>query len=360
MDNSLGVAVVGYGYWSPKLIRNLTLVPGMELRAICEKDESRHAGIREAHPDVTLFRHYRDAFADTSVETVIIATVPSSHYRIAKLALESGKHVLVEKPLTLSVEEGEILVALAKERGLTLMVDHTYLYTPAVQKLGEIIANGSLGKIYSLESVRANLGLFQRDANVVWDLAPHDFSILLSIIPERPRYVTAIGTKTVVHPRQQRSQESDAHIMLSYASGMSVHIYVSWTSPVKTRQITVIGSERMAMYDQLADDQLVVFDQGVYANEGEGESGPLFSYKIGDTTPVEYEKGGEDLARMLSDFAQAVHTGNAPRAHAALALETVRLLCATQESIRRGGKRLKINYGSSNPFKRLWHGFRPS
>lgn len=359
MDKALGVAVVGYGYWSPKLIRNLTFVPGMELRAICEKDESRHRAIQETHPEVKVFRHYRDAFTDDSIDSVIIATVPSSHYRIAKLALENGKHVLVEKPLTLSVEEGEILVALAKENGLTLMVDHTYLYTPAVEKLGEIMASGSLGKIYSLESVRANLGLFQRDANVVWDLAPHDFSILLSLVPERPRYITAIGTKTVIHPKQQRSQESDAHIMLSYASGMSVHIYVSWTSPIKTRQITVIGSERMAMYDQLANDQLVVFDQGVYANEDEGESGPLFSYKIGDTTPVEYERGGEDLARMLSDFAQAARTGKAPRAHAKLALETVRLLCAAQESIRRGGKRLRINYGASNPLKRLWYGFRP-
>lgn len=359
MDKDLGVAVVGYGYWSPKLIRNLDTVPGLVLRAICEKDESRHAMIAAAHPGVHVYRHYRDAFDDASIDAVIIATIPSSHYRIAKLALEKNLHVLVEKPLTLSTGQGEVLVDLARQRNRTLMIDHTYLYSPAIGKLGEIIRSGELGKIYSIDSIRTNLGLFQRDTNVVWDLAPHDFSILLLLTDERPTHVTAIGTKTVVHPKQVRSQESDAHIMLSYASGLSVHVHVSWISPVKTRTITVVGSERMAMYDQLADEQLAVFDQGVYANESEGESGPLFTYKTGETTNPEYEKEGEDLSRMLGDFAISMKTGSTPRASAALGLETVRLLCAVQESLEHEGRKVRVRYARTSYLSRLLMRVRP-
>ncbi len=340
-NKPIGVAVVGYGYWSPKLIRNVLNQEAFFLAAICEKDESRHAGIREEYPDTKLYRHYREAFEDPSVEAVIVATIPSSHYRIAKLALENGKHVLVEKPLALISSDGEELARIAKEKNLVLMVDHTYVYAPAVEALRERIRTGELGKIYSVESTRANLGLFQRDTNVIWDLAPHDFSILLRLIEERPTHVTAIGSKSVVHPAQKRTQESDAHIVLTYASGMAAHVHVSWTSPVKTRQLTIVGSEKMALFDELAADPLTIFDQGVYPVEGSGESGSLFSYKIGESEPVSLPEG-ENLARMLADFGNAVRTGEEPRSGTALALDVVRLLAACEQSLKWGGRKTRV------------------
>lgn len=346
---TIGVCVVGYGYWSPKLIRNVQALPQFKLIAICEKDLKRHARIREEQPGIEILQHYRDAFARPDVEAVIIATVPSSHFRIAKMALESGKHVLVEKPLTLSVEEGQALIKLAKQRERTLMVDHTFLYAPAIQELGNLIHSGTLGTVYSIESVRVNLGLFQRDTNVIWDLAPHDFSILLSIFPERPTHVSAIGSKTVVHPKQEKAQESVAHIMLHYASGVVAHIHVSWISPTKVRQLTVIGSNGVAVYDQLAPNQLVMYDQGVYPNEDEGESGPLFTYKNGEARPIPYDHSGEDLARMVSDFGKAVQTREPPRSDVALGLDVVRLLSAAEHSLTHQGKKVAIHYTDRFP-----------
>lgn len=348
MIKPLGVCLVGYGYWSPKLIRNIRVLGEFRLIAVCEKDLARHETIRKEQSDIEVLQHYRDAFVRADIDVVVIATIPSSHYRIAKGALEAGKHVLVEKPLTMSVKEGAVLLNIAKEKNLTLMVDHTYLYAPPIPALKELIDSGTLGSIYTIESFRTNLGLFQRDTNVVWDLAPHDFSILLYLIEERPYAVRAIGTKTVVHRSQKHAQESTAHIVLSYKSGLAVHIHVSWTSPVKTRQLTVVGSERMALYNQMAPHQLLLLDQGVYPNETEGDTGPLFNYKIGETTEVPYDSTGEDLLRMLKDFGQSVITGNEPRSHARLALQTVALLEATERSIKNEGTSVVIEYGKKS------------
>lgn len=358
-NTPIGVAVVGYGYWSPKLIRNIASNPAFSLRAICEKDVARHASIREAHPDIAVCRHYRDAFGRPDVGAVVIATIPSSHYRIAKLALESGKHVLVEKPLTLTVEEGEVLVELARARRAALMVDHTFLYAPAVQRLAALVREGTLGSLYSIESTRANLGLFQRDTNVLWDLAPHDLSILLALTDERPSHVRALGSVTVVHPRQDRAQESDCHLILSYPSGTQAHVFVSWTSPVKVRRLVVVGSERMALYDLLDPEPLKVFDQGVYPVESDGESGPLFQYKTGPTTSVELPAGGEDLARMIEDFAHAIRTGAEPRSNARLGLEVVRILAAAQRSLERDGAKISLDSVAASRFRKWLVRWRP-
>jgi len=365
MPKTIGIAVIGYGYWSPKLIRNIRNNPGFKLIAICEKDPARHAAIASEHPDVAIEDEYRAVFERSDVDAVIIATIPSSHFRIAKQALDAGKHVLVEKPLVLSIAEGEILLNIAHTRGLTLMVDHTYLYSPAIQSLQSLVREGKLGKIYSIESVRVNLGLFQRDSNVVWDLAPHDISILLSLFDEKPYAVSVVGSKTVVHPSLKHGQESIAHIMLYYKSGFVAHVHVSWISPVKVRQITVIGSDRMAQYDQLAVDQLRIFDHGVYASDQGQESGPLFAYKTGDITPVAVPAGSEDLAAMLGDFQSAIQEGKTPVSNADLGLDVVRILVAAQRSLQKKGKKVRISYRSSNKimqhiremFTRMRHGY---
>ncbi|MDB5238026.1 MAG: oxidoreductase [Candidatus Kaiserbacteria bacterium] len=349
MSDPLGVAVIGYGYWSPKLIRNIIADPGFKLVAICEKDSSRHERIRGENPGAEVVQEYKELFARADIQAVIIATIPSSHFRIAKQALENGRHVLVEKPLTLDPIEAELLVRIAKEHKLTLMIDHTYLYAPAIRALREQVRSGTLGTIYSLESTRVNLGLFQRDTNVVWDLAPHDVSILLSLFDERPAYVSVVGSKTVVHPKQERAQASVAHIMLFYSTFVA-HIDVSWISPVKIRQITVIGSERTALYDQLAPDQLTIMDQGVYPKQDGGESGPLFEYKTGESRTVELSQGGEDLASMLADFQSSVRTGAVPVSSATLGLDVVRILSAADRSLRSQGKKISIDFRSANRF----------
>lgn len=346
--HSIGVAVIGYGYWSPKLIRNLAGVEGMQLVAICEKDTTRHTHIQEEHPNIPVVQRYEEVFARKDIDAVIIATIPSSHFRIAKQALESGKHVLVEKPMVLTPSEGEMLMRIAKEKELTLMVDHTYLYAPAIQKLRELVRSGRLGKMYAVESTRINLGLFQKDTNVVWDLAPHDISIFLSVFDERPTHISVVGSKTVVHPKQSKGQESVAHMMLYYKSGFVAHVHLSWISPVKVRQITVIGSEQVAMYDQLASDPLRVFDQGVYPEFG--ESGPLFAYKTGNTEVIDLPKGTEDLRTMLQDFADGIHGKKTPISNAELGLDVVRILSAGDRSLRSGGKKTRISYTTSPSF----------
>jgi predicted dehydrogenase len=354
MNNPLGVVLVGYGYWSPKLIRNIRALPEYRLVAICEKDLTRHDHIKNEQGDTLILQHYREAFARADVDAVVIATIPSSHYRIAKAALEAGKHVLVEKPLTLSSEEGEELVGEAKKQGVQLMVDHTFLYSPAIEKMASIIKRGELGALHSIESTRVNLGLFQRDTNVIWDLAPHDFSILLALVPQLPTHVSAIGSKTVVHPAQKKAQESIAHITLYYESGLTAHIHVSWISPSKIRQLTVIGSDSALMYDQLAADQLMLQKQGVYPSESTGESGPLFTYKMEEAKPVAYEKEGEDLLRMLRDFAGSIKEHRDPVSSAALGLSVVRLLQAAEISLRNDGKRTAIIWSKTHPIRRLF------
>jgi predicted dehydrogenase len=351
MDSTkpLSIAVIGYGYWSPKLIRNVGATRGLRLVAICEKDADRHAHIREEHPGVPVFQRYEDVFARADIEAVIIATIPSSHFRIAKQALESEKHVLVEKPLALSVRDGETLLRVAIENKRTLMVDHTYLYSNAIRTVAETVRSGRLGKIFAIESIRANLGIFQRDTNVVWDLAPHDVSILLSAFAEKPTHVSAVGSTTVVSPKQTRPQESVAHLMLYYEAGFVAHIHVSWISPVKVRSLTVVGSDATIQYDQLSDVPLRLFDQGVYPVH-EGESGSLFEYKTGATEDIEVPKGGEDLATMLRDFEHATRTGETPVSSARLGLDVVRILSAAQASLRGGGTKVRISYAATPAF----------
>lgn len=353
------VGVVGYGYWSPKLIRNILTNDGCELAGIAEKQLARHAHISKEHPGIELYQRYQDLFNRPDIDAVIIATIPSSHYRIARTALQAGKHVLVEKPLALSVEDAEILCDLARRKKCTLMVDHTYLYSPAINRMGELIRSGELGVLHTIESTRVNLGLFQRDTNVLWDLAPHDFAILLSLFNERPVSVSAFGTKTVVHPNQSRAQESDAHIVLRYLSGLSAHIHVSWISPEKIRQITVIGSEKIAQYDQLADPQIRVMDQGVLVNEEGSDSGALFAYKVGETTYPEYAKAGEDLGRMITDFITTIHNQeqSRPCSSGEVGLEVVRLLCAAEESMRAQGRAVRVS--PSSKIRKLLSWIRP-
>jgi len=347
MPEPIGVAVIGYGYWSPKLIRNIHATPTLRLVAICEKSEQRHEQVRSENPGIEIVKEYKDVFSRPDIAAVVIATIPSSHFRIAKQALEAGKHVLVEKPMVLAKGEGEILIRLARAKERILMVDHTYLYSPAIRKMREVVSRGELGTLSTIESSRLNFGIFQRDVNVIWDLAPHDISILLYLLNGKPTYVSANASRPEVPSVHDDTQESDAHVTLQYENGLSAHIHVSWASPDKVRTFTIVGSGGVMLFDQLASPQLTL------------------SKREGGESAIDIPQGGEDIAAMFADFAQSINSKKEPVSSARLGLDVVSILTAAQTSARSGGGKVAIRYAHPLPgatflrtlYMRLRHGY---
>src|SRR4051812_11725904 len=253
----LRFGVIGWGYWGPKIARNLEALPHASLAMVADLDAKRLHSLEANQPWVRTTTRPEDLFA-SDVDGVVIASPVRVHYQLAKQALLHGKHVLVEKPLTANVEEAEELVALARERGLTLMVGHTFEYNPAVNELKKLIENGDLGKIYCIEAERVNLGLFRNDINVIWDLAPHDISILLYLFGKKPQQI-----KVQAHAHLQPHIHDTAHLDLVFADGMSAHIHVSWLHPCKIRRVTIIGDARMAVYDDTnPSEMLKIYNKG--------------------------------------------------------------------------------------------------
>ncbi|HET9919057.1 MAG TPA: Gfo/Idh/MocA family oxidoreductase, partial [Ktedonobacteraceae bacterium] len=260
----------------------------------------------------------------SDVDGVVIATPVRTHYKLAKEALLHGKHVLVEKPLTASVAEAEELVALAKQQQRILMVGHTFEYSPAVNELRKLVRAGDLGKIYRLEAERVNLGLFRSDINVIWDLAAHDISIMLYLLGKKPERVTVQA-----HAHLQPHIPDVAHIDLNFADGMAAHIHVSWLHPCKIRRLTVIGNQRMVVYDDTNPSEMIkVYNKGadVYAD-------PVVSYRNGEIT-IPYIDWAEPLRLECEDFARSIRTGASPRAHGEVGLEVVRILTMVQEALQ--------------------------
>jgi predicted dehydrogenase len=341
--DTIGVVIVGYGYWSPNLIRNIRKFSQFKIIAICEKNLARHEKIQQDYPDLKIYQHYRDAFADPEVHAAVIGTIISSHFRIAKMALEYKKHILIEKPMTVTVAESKILLKIAKKNDVRIMIDHTYVYSPAIVKLKNIIQEGGLGSVYAFDSIRVNLGLIQRDANVVLDLAPHDFSILLYLINEKPHYVSAVGAVPIVHTAQEKPQEDIAYITVGFKSGLLAHIHVSWLAPIKTRRITILGKKKMAVYDQLdTTGSLKIFNHSVELLENKEPGTPLFKYKTEDIEIPEISKGSEDLEIMIKNFLDLIVYNIKPPTDGEFGIDVVRLLAATQKSLQKGGKRIKI------------------
>ncbi len=239
----LRFGLIGCGYWGPKIARNLFTIPNSTVSIIADMDVRRLASLATTQPGIQTTTQAEDVFR-SDVDGVVIATPVRTHYRLAKEALLHGKHVLVEKPLTANLAEAEELVALAEQQQRILMVGHTFVYNPAVNELRKMIQNGDLGEIYCIEAERVNLGLFRSDINVIWDLAPHDISILLYVLGKKPDLV-----KVQAHAHLQSHIHDVAHIDLEFADRMSAHIHISWLHPCKIRRMTVIGDERMAIYD---------------------------------------------------------------------------------------------------------------
>jgi predicted dehydrogenase len=340
----VGIAVVGAGYWGPILVRNLLCNGESELRWVCDVYEERASKVVGHYNDIGVTALLDDVLDDPSVEAVAIATPAGTHYDIAMAALRAGKHVLVEKPLAATVAQGREIVELAAERGLVAMCDHTYCYTPAVQKIRELIAAGTLGELLYIDSVRINLGLVQRDIDVLWDLAPHDLSILNFILP--PEWgATAVAAYAADPLRTGKA--CVGYLTLTLGGGAIAHIHVNWLSPTKIRQMVIGGSRRTLVWDDLNPAQrLAVYDRGVdfagfRPDEAERASATI-SYRLGDmSAPALPER--EALAVMAQEFAAAINEQRAPRTDGHAGLRVLDVLDAASRSLMSRGELVPLD-----------------
>jgi predicted dehydrogenase len=343
----IGIAVVGAGYWGPNLVRNFQSCPAFHLRWLCDLDIDRAHRVLGRYSTVRASADLDEVLADPRVGAVAIATPAATHLPIALAALRAGKHVLVEKPLAATREEGRALVEEAGRRGLTLMCDHTYCYTPAVLRIRDLLHTGELGELHFLDSVRINLGLVQRDIDVVWDLAPHDLSILDFVLPPgvHPVSVAAHGADGIGAGRA-----CVAYLTLQLNTGAIAHIHVNWLSPVKIRTTIFGGSKRTLVWDDLNPSQrLAVYDRGVDVASpdelaDEQRHDILVSYRSGDmVAPALTER--EALRTMVEEFARAITTGTPALTDGRSGLRVLEILQAASRSLAEGGTTIKIDGG---------------
>jgi len=328
------IGIIGYGYWGPNLVRNFFNLNSCAVSEVADTRVERLKLLKKNYPSIKITTDVNDIFDDKSIDAVVIAVPISSHFKLAKRALEKGKHVLVEKPMTSSLKNSLILIDLAKKKKKVLMVDHTFLYTDAVQKIKKFIDNGELGKINYFDSTRINLGLFQKDVNVLWDLAAHDVSILLYLISEKPQTVLATG---VSHTKNKI--ENIAFMTLKYKSGLIAHFDCSWSSPVKVRQTLIGGSKKMIVYNDVEpSEKIKIYDSGYQLKKN--KSDVLIDYRTGDIQIPKIELK-EGLSSMAADFLNAVKTGKKPISDSQLGLEVVKILTLADWSMKQGGKPVK-------------------
>jgi len=334
MSELVGVGVVGYGYWGPNLVRNFATSEVAQVISVSDLDTSKLAISKRLHPAVETTTDFRDLLRDSRIEAVVIATPVHTHYELALAALRCGKHVLVEKPLARTSEQVLRLIDEAARRNLTLMVDHTFLYTPAVQKIRQLITERSLGDIYYYNSVRASLGLFQSDVSVIWDLAVHDLSIIQYLLDERPVAVSATGTCHVA-----QTPENLAHIALFFQSSCVAHISVNWLSPVKVRQTFLGGSRKMIVYDDVEPtEKIKVYDKGITISGSAETTNQLrIGYRAGDMW-APHLAAKEALQVEADHFIDCIRNGKTPISSATSGLGVVELLEAASRSIAAQGQ----------------------
>jgi predicted dehydrogenase len=333
----VGVAVVGLGYWGPNLLRVLGDNPNVEVRWICDLDTERLAKFRRRHPGARVTTRLERVLSDDDVQAVIIATPVHTHYTLAEQALIAGKHVFVEKPLAQSSELADDLAELAADRGRTLMCGHTFIYSPPVRAVKRLIEAGTLGDIYFISSSRVNLGLHQRDVSVIWDLGPHDFSILLYWLSELPTTVRAVGRDSIV-----KGIADVAFVTMTFASGIVANVELSWLAPSKLRRTVLVGSERMVTYDDGASEPVRVFDRGVVYRDPETFGEYHLSYRSGDILSPKIESY-EPLGLELSDFIDSIRNEEPMEFHTALARSVVRIVEAADVSLRAGGREMTLD-----------------
>jgi len=323
--------VVGYGYWGPNIVRNLESLDGAQVLLVSDKSPASRKRAQKAYPAVQVTADASEVVSSTNIDAVAIVTPVWSHFELAKAALENGKHVFVEKPFTSSVQQAEELINLAEQKNLKIMVDHTFLFTGAVKKIQQLLEEGALGKLYYYDSMRVNLGLFQHDVNVIWDLAPHDLSIMDYLINEKPEAVVATGQMHL------NGYEDVAFITVYFPGQIIAHINVNWLSPVKVRTTLIGGEKKMLVWNDLEpDEKIKVYDKGVSITSREGLYELLVSYRSGDMWAPHVEQA-EALRLALGYFLDCVNNNHSPFNDGAAGLRVVKMLEAANESLRKRG-----------------------
>ena len=333
------MAVIGIGYWGPNLVRNFASLGAFDQVIACDRDPKRLEAVRRQLPGTELCADAAEVFRRPDVQAVAIATPVRTHHALAKAALEAGKHVLLEKPMTEDSRQGQELIDLAARRGLTLMVDHTFLFTGAVEKIREIVARGDLGDKYYVDSARVNLGLFQSDVDVIWDLAPHDLSIVGHVFGVKPRVVRAIGRS-----HAGGTMVDVAYLHVDYGDGFSAAFHVNWLSPTKIRRMIFAGSKKMIVWDDLeATEKVRVYDKGVELQlVGEEDKRRIrFDYRTGDAWLPRLDTT-EALRKMAGHFVDSFRNGKKPICGGEEGLDVVRILEASRASLQQDGQAVVI------------------
>lgn len=343
MTDELGIAIIGAGYWGPNLVRNFANADGWDLRWVCDLDDDRARRALGKRSTVGVTTYLEDVLDDPGVVAVAVATPPPTHSTIAIAAMDAGRHVLVEKPLASTVADGEKMVEVAADRGVVLMCDHTYCYTPVVLLLRDLVRSGAIGRVQYIDSVRINLGLVQSDTNVFWDLAPHDLSILDFVLPEEsaPIGVAAQGADPI-----GAGQDCVGYLTLPLGSGGIAHIHLNWLSPTKIRRTIVGGSERMVVWDDLNPSQrLSIFDKGVELSDqtsSDQRRSRLISYRAGEmVAPALAER--EALENVIEEFRSAIVESRHALTDGEAGLRVLRILDASERSLQHGGSTVDIS-----------------
>lgn len=331
------VGVIGYGYWGPNVARNFNLAGVSQVVAIADKSEKSQKRAAEAFPNVKIVGDAQEILSNTEIDVVAVVTPVWTHFELAKAALNHGKHVFVEKPFTASVAQAEELIELAARKRLQIMVDHTFLFTGAVRKIRQLVDEGTLGNLFYYDSMRVNLGLFQHDINVIWDLAPHDLSIMDHVIQKEPEAIVATGEKHL------NNLVDIAFLTIYFPGNVVAHINVNWLSPVKVRTTLIGGEKKMVVWNDLeADEKIKIYDKGVSVKNGEGMYNLLVSYRSGDMWAPKVEQT-EALKAEVNHFMDCISANRAPMNDGVAGLRVVRLLEAAEKSLQARGKLVEID-----------------
>ncbi|NTU77956.1 MAG: Gfo/Idh/MocA family oxidoreductase [Chloroflexales bacterium] len=334
----IGIGVIGYGYWGPNLVRNFSQAQGAQVIAVCDQRPERRAQVEQIYPSVKTYADVSEMLSNPAVNAVAVATPVSSHFPLALKALEAGKHVFVEKPFTATAAEAEQLLEEAEKRRLTVMVDHTFIYTSAVRKIKELLDNGSLGQLYYYDSVRVNLGLFQHDVNVLWDLAVHDLSIMDYLIGRSPTMIAATGMSHV-----PGRPENLAYLTCFFSNNLIAHFHVNWMAPVKLRQTLIGGSEKMIVYDDIEmSEKIKVYDKGIIVSDAaDAVYQRHVGYRTGDMWAPRLDNI-EALKIEAEHFVECINSGGQPLSSGQAGLRVVRILEAASRSMANHGQPVEI------------------
>jgi predicted dehydrogenase len=336
-SNIIQLGIIGFGYWGPNLVRNFSSLPNCKVSVVSDLRKERLEVVKNLYPSINTTDKADDLFNNPELDAIIIATPVFTHYALAKKALENNKHVLLEKPMTDTVAHAEELIEIANKKNKVLMVDHTFLYNGAVKKIKELVDNDSVGRIKYFDSTRINLGLIQQDVNVLWDLAPHDISILNYIVSERPVSVQATGVSHI-----HNNIENIAYLTVYYTSGTIAHFHCSWSSPVKIRMMLIGGDKKMIVYDDMSQvEKIKVYDTGHTVQTDEEKHNVLIDYRSGDIFVPKIDTK-EALSGMASDFIKSVRTGEKPISDYNSGLWTIKILEAAQQSIKSNGTKINL------------------